>query len=372
MKRVMASASALALVAGIAQAGGIDRSGQGIGVLFEKGRYMELSFGRVMPDVSGRDVALFGGFPSGDVAGDYSQASLSYKADLSDKISYAIILDQPFGADVVYPTFNGTTGSIALGGTIAKADATALTGLLRYKFDERISVHGGVRVDRGSGDITLAGAAYGPLSGYNVKLDDDLATGFVIGAAYEIPDIAMRVALTYNSAITHNFDTVESLNPALTSSTKVKLPQSVNLDFQTGIAANTLLFGSVRWVNWSQFKIDPLIFTGVAGGGLVDLENTTTWTLGIGRKFNENWSGAASILYEGKGDPLVSPLAPTNGKLGLTLAAIYTRDNMKITTGINYTKLGDAQPETGTPDTARANFTGNHALGIGVKVGFSF
>ena len=45
---------------------------------------------------------------------------------------------------------------------------------------------------------------------------------------------------------------------------------------------------------------------------------------------------------------------------------------MKITTGINYTKLGDAQPETGTPDVARANFTGNSALGVGVRVGFSF
>jgi long-subunit fatty acid transport protein len=372
MKRVLVGASAIAMMAASAQAGGIDRSGQGIGVLFEKGRYAEFSLGYVTPDVSGNDVALFGGFPSGDVARSYTQLSFSYKADLSDRISYAVILDQPFGADVRYPTFNGTTGSIALGGTIAKAEAIALTGLLRYKIDDNVSVHGGIRVDRGTGNITLNGAAYGPLAGYNVKLDHDVAAGFVIGAAYEIPEIAMRVAVTYNSAITHDFDTVESLNPALTSNTKVKLPQSINLDFQTGIAQNTLLFGSVRWVNWSQFRIDPVIFTGVAGGGLVDLENTTTYTLGIGRKFNDSWSGAASILYEGKGDNLVSPLAPTNGKLGLTLAAIYTRDNMKITTGINYTKLGNAKPETGTPDTARADFKNNEAIGIGVKVGFTF
>lgn len=372
MKRVLVGASAIAMMAASAQAGGIDRSGQSIGVLFEKGRYAEFSLGYVAPDVSGNDVALFGGFPSGDVARNYSQLSFAYKADLSDRISYAVILDQPFGAHVKYPTFNGTSGSIALGGTIAKAESIALTGLLRYKIDDNVSVHGGIRVDRGTGNITLNGAAYGPLAGYNVALDHDVAAGFVLGAAYEIPEIAMRVAVTYNSAITHDFDTVESLNPALTSNTKVKLPQSINLDFQTGIAQNTLLFGSVRWVNWSQFKIDPVIFTGVAGGGLVDLENTTTYTLGIGRKFNDSWSGAASILYEGKGDNLVSPLAPTNGKLGLTLAAIYTRDNMKITTGINYTKLGNAKPETGTPDTARADFKGNEAIGIGVKVGFTF
>ena len=69
---------------------------------------------------------------------------------------------------------------------------------------------------------------------------------------------------------------------------------------------------------------------------------------------------------------LVSPLAPTNGKKGITLAAIYTRDNMKISTGINYTKLGDADPETGTPDTARANMRDSDVFGIGVRVGFTF
>jgi hypothetical protein len=43
---------------------------------------------------------------------------------------------------------------------------------------------------------------------------------------------------------------------------------------------------------------------------------------------------------------------------------------MKITTGINYTQLGDAQAETS--DTARADFTDNSAFGIGVKIGYSF
>ncbi len=34
------------------------------------------------------------------------------------------------------------------------------------------------------------------------------------------------------------------------STTTITTPQSVNLDFQTGIMANTVAFANVRWVKW--------------------------------------------------------------------------------------------------------------------------
>jgi long-chain fatty acid transport protein len=347
--------------AGSVQAGGIDRSGQGLGNLFEPGRQFELSFGYVSPSVSGVD--LLGG-QTGNVAADYSQFALSYKQDINDRLSFGVIVDQPFGADILYGS-----GSPLLGGTSAEAETLALTGVLRYKFDGGFSVHGGLRAQRASGEITLSGLAYAGLNGYNVVLDNDVALGYLVGVAYERPDIALRVALTYNSAITHKFDTTQTILPAATVPTEVETPQSLNLDFQTGIAKDTLLFGQIRWADWSSFLIDPEFFP---GNGLVELDDTVTWTLGVGRRFNENWSGSISFQYEKEGDPLVSPLAPTNGRVGVTLAGVYTKDNMKITTGINYTSVGDAQPETGTPDTARANFTGNSSVGIGVRVAYSF
>lgn len=364
----MTTAAALAAVATGAQAGGIDRSGQGLGPLFEKGRYIELSFGYLAPTVDGTDVLTLS---TGDVAGDYAQLAFSYKANINEKLSYAVIADQPFGADVVYaPT------SVMLGGTVAQADAYALTGVLRYKFNEAFSVHGGLRMQHAGGNIRLQGAAYGGLSTYNVTLADDWAPGYLIGVAYEKPEIALRIALTYNSKITHDFDSIErigTIQVAPGSTTEVSLPQAINLDFQTGIAKDTLVFGNIRWADWSEFLIDPVWFTPVAGGGLVSLEDTITYTLGVGRRFNDNWAGSFSLTYEPKGtDPLVSPLAPTDGRYGATVGVVYTKDNMKVTGGVNYTWLGDAQPETGTPDTARANMTDNTVIGVGVKVGWSF
>ncbi|MBL4917187.1 OmpP1/FadL family transporter [Szabonella alba] len=373
MKKITSilGASALtAIAATSASAGGIDRSGQGIGILFEQGRMIELSFGHVSPSVSGNDLAMFGGGASGDVVDDFTQLSLGYKYDINDSLSFALIIDQPFGAEVSY-----APSSVALGGTAADADATAVTGLLRYKMGNGFSVHGGVRYQKSKANVDLRGAAYGPLNGYSVDLEADAGIGYVVGVAYERPDIALRVALTYHSAVKHKFNTLETLNGAPIgpmSITNVKTPQSVNLDFQTGIAADTLIFGQIRWADWSEFRLDPAVFTGLAGDGLISLDDTTTFTIGVGRRFNDNWSGAFSVSYEKKGNPLVSPLAPTTGRLGATLAAVYTNGNMKVTTGINYTKLGDANPETGTPDTARAEFRDNKAFGVGIKVGYRF
>ena len=381
MGRVLVTASALALAAGAANAGGIDRSGQSIAPLFEKGGYAELSFGMVSPSVSGKDLAIFGGRNSQNVGKDYLSLGFAYKQDINDQLSYAIIYEKPFGADLSYASVaNG--GSVAFGGTKAHAGYDELSAILRYKFNDNMSAYGGLRISRASGDVTLKGAAYGGLSGYNANFSNDTGYGYVVGVAYEKPEIALRVALTYHSAIKHDHDTKETISGfpiGPVSTTEVSTPQSVNLDVQSGIAPGWLAFGQIRWVDWSEYDIDPLVLTKatnggvfVKGGGLVDLSDSTTYTLGIGHKFNDQWSGAASVSYEEKGDPLVSPLAPTNGRLGLTLAAVYTTGNTKITTGINYTKLGDAQPETGTPDVARANFTGNSALGVGVRVGFSF
>lgn len=384
MKYAFSGAAALLISAAPVMSGGIDRSGQFLGPLWEPGNYAEFSFGHVKPSVDGNDLAVYGGSATGDVASSYNQLGMAYKHQFNDNWSAAIILDQPFGADIAYPD----TGSLMLGGTKATVDGYSLTGVARFVMPETgFGAHAGIRAKRTEADVTLKGAAYGPVSGYNLDVGSDTSYGWLAGVSWERPDIAARVALTYNSAVDHDFRVTESgpnvdpdgpgpipAMPLLngTSDLTVQTPKSWNLEFQTGVNPQTLVFGSIRWVDWSSFRVDPDQFVNVTGGGLVELEDTTTYTLGVGRKFTENWSGAASVMFEKSGDDLVSPLAPTNGKKGITLAAIYTQDRMKITTGVSYVKLGDANPETGTPDVARADMRDNDAWGIGVKVGYSF
>ncbi|TWI34990.1 OmpP1/FadL family transporter [Paracoccus sulfuroxidans] len=375
MKRTFTSIGALLVTAAPVLAGGIERAPQSLAPMFEKGNYVEFSFGGVDPSVSGRDLIPGVDARTGDVAKGYGFAGISYKHQFNDNLSGVFIMEQPFGADIRYDS-----SSMMLGGTSAKVDSTTYTALLRYKFENNFSVHGGIRGSHAEGEVNLSGLAYGPISGYNVKLDNSWGFGWVAGVAYEIPEIAARVSLTYNSPIEHEFDTHESSAfGTLDDKTKVKTPRSWTLEGQTGIAEDTLLFGSIRWVNWSEFRVRPtMLVVAPPNGfgvdeGLVALEDTTTYTIGVGRKFNDNWSGTVSFLYEpSTGDDMVSPLAPTNGRKAITVAAIYTRDNMKITTGVNYTKLGSADPETGTPDVARARMRDSDAWGVGVRVGYSF
>ncbi len=421
MKTLVTSISVIAMTAGGAVAGGLDRTGQPINALFEKGgetgNYLELSFANTMPDLSGkgfgddRFAAIGYDVPAGiaynDVGNSFWNVGAALKMQFTDQLSGALIFDQPYGADVSY---SGDPDSSELGGTSALAETNAITALLRYKFTERWSAHGGIRIQTAEGDINLSGTAYGPTegmnaiigsvapppvgealgtaNGYNVELERDTALGYVIGAAYEIPDIALRVSLTYNSDITHEMKTKEagpnvlvnhpvygliSVNPYDgESTTEVKTPQSLVLDFQSGVAEDTLVFGSIRWVDWSEFRIDPKNFMNTTGSGLVELEDTTTYQIGVGRRFTDQWSGSLAVSYEAETEKLVSPLAPTNGLWAVALGASYDMGDIKISGGARYTWLGDAHPETGTPDVARADFTDNHALSIGLRIGYEF
>ncbi len=361
MKKFMTAGAALLLTTTAATAGGLDRSGQGIGALFEDGGYAELSFGSVTPSVSGAFTIPAGPgaglqLGSGNVAKSYTQLGFAIKQDINPQLSFAVIFDQPFGASVNYDE-NDTGYPLATAG--AELNSSAITALARYKLNDNISVHGGARYVTTEAKIRNIGGLYSA----DVQSASD--TGFVVGAAYERKDIAMRVALTYSSET--EFSNNTSVGPGGPEGpTEYKMPQSVNLDFQTGVAADTLVFGSVRWTDWSETSITPF---GYPGGPLVSYENdTVALNIGVGRRFNDQLSGSISVGYEKAQGGLASNLAPTDGSMSLALGAAYDMGNgMELSGGVRYVKLGDA-----TTELVGADFSGNSALGVGIKIGYSF
>ena len=235
MKLIFGTATALSIAATVpATAGGLERTTQSTDILFEDGRYFEFNFAHVSPDVTG---VL--GVGSGNMLDSYLNFGAAYKADLNDTWSYAIIFDQPYGADTAYPTGTG----YPFAGSTASVRSNAVTGILSYNMPNNVSIYGGLRAQSLQAEASLP-----VLGGYTINSDTNYTFGYLVGAAFEKPEIALRVALTYISETTHDLELTETnIGGTSTSVQDVNLPQALNLEFQTGVAEDTLVFGSVRW-----------------------------------------------------------------------------------------------------------------------------
>ena len=368
---LMMTTASFALAASGAVAGGIERSSQSAMVLFEKGNYAELSFSHVSPSVSGSASAGLGGFASGNMAKSYSQVGFAYKHQINDRLSAAIIYDTPYGANVNYPVSAGN--SYFNRGANAEINSTSITGLLKYTTPSNFSVFGGLRYQSMDANASIPIVPLG-VGGYAITTNKDWSTGYVLGSAYEKPEIALRVALTYNSSIDHTVTTTESHNAqvAIDRSLDLKTPESFNLEFQSGVNPKTLVFGSIRYVKWTQFNLRPLTYLAGTDTSIVSYRNDViTYNLGVGRKINDNWSAAVTLGYEKSEGGFSANLGPTNGSFSVGLGGSYTAGNMKITAGIRYVDIGDAQTTLDGTTTA-ANFTNNHAVAAGFKIGYSF
>ena len=99
-------------------------------------------------------------------------------------------------------------------------------------------------------------------------------------------------------------------------------------------------------------------------------------TTGVGRKLNEHWAGNVSVGWDsGAGNP-VTTLGPTEGYWNVGLGLQYSpAANYFIAGGVKYFWLGDAQAQPGSAfgtSNYVAEFSDNHALAYGMKIGYRF
>ncbi len=348
-------ACATTSLASAVSAAGIERAGPSSRVLFETGRYVEFSGTYANPDLSGEGGEFPPGTPipgtTGNILDSFTNFGAAYKADINDRMSYAIILDQPYGVSLSYPRglYDGTSATI---------DTTTLTGVLAYDITPAVKAWAGVRAQRMSAD-----GAIPFLGDYTIETDTDIGYGYMLGVAYQKPEIALRVALSYYSAIEQEFETVEF--GAIDGTLEVETPQQVVLEFQSGIAVDTLVFGSIRWVDWPQFEIDPQNYP--LDIPLVSYEKPwTAYSLGIGRQFTDRIAGAFEVRYEPQTDTVQPALGPVDGGTFLTASMSYDMEPFTISGGVTYGWLGSAENELGS------SFDDGTIQGIGFRISYNF
>lgn len=395
-------------------AAALDRSGQSIAAFLQPGNYFEAGLSVLDPNVSGKTNAALGNQNTGDMAGDYYFPHAALKLQLNDKFSFGLIYDQPFGADAEYTQTAAFTHPTQ-GNTSVEVDSQNLAMIFGFQPTENWNVYAGPVYQTIKGNVSLRGAAYsvlggyhptagalpaGNLPGYDANISEDGAAGWLAGFAYQIPEIALKASVTYRSEIDHDIyidETIPSLTtlsvgavplPYVENNTTITTPQSVNLDFQTGIMANTVAFANVRWVNWKDFAIRPnkfgqasnLLGPAVKQPNGFDLvaytDDQISATVGVGRKLTEHWAGNVSVGWDsGAGNP-VTTLGPTEGYWNLGLGVQYSPTAQTfIAGGVKYFWLGDADAQSGsqfnTPNSV-AKFEDNDALAYGLKIGYKF
>lgn len=393
-------------------AAALDQSGQTILPFLENGNYVEVNATAVDPDISGtiRNRPELVNDPnnlnSGNMGNSFHYYSAALKLQLTEKISFGLLYDQPFGADIRYPMQSNNTFSdneYTQQGTSVNVDTESISMIFGLSPFTNFQLYGGAVYQSVKGDVALRGNSYSEaFNGYDAKFKQNHAVGWLAGLSYQIPGIALKAAVTYRSKIDHDMQVTETmfgepLDVTTPSKTTITTPQSVNIDFQTGVYKDTLAYANLRWVNWKDFHIRPTQFGAVTeyltdlisegsytGGFDLDSYQKDQWaaTLGIGHQFTEKWSASTEVSWDsGTGNP-ASTLNPTKGSWGLGLGVQFNpAENYFIAGGIKYFWLGDVIAEDGTyyipvagikPIAEQADFKDNSAIAYGLKIGYKF
>ncbi|SDA43137.1 OmpP1/FadL family transporter [Mesorhizobium qingshengii] len=301
-----------------AHAGGLERGGYDIDLLFDPAPFAsDMGATYVMPqrDLKNATDTSGGGLTGKSTARNtegYWVPYIGFKASLGHDVDCLVDYSQPWGASSNPGIWNGSYSNIQ---TEIKSNNYA--GTCSYKMDAgkgQLRFIGGVFYQEVYGfKESYADPAFGTTIG-RVDLTSS-GWGWRAGIAYEIPDIALRASLVYNSQVKlDNISGTLNIGGSVTDiyAPTESMPDSLELKLQSGIAPGWLAFGSVKWVNWSVLQSVPICSQATKALGCttispypirltsLDLMYRDGWTVtgGIGHQFNEQWSGAAQISWD--------------------------------------------------------------------------
>lgn len=358
-----------------------------------------------------------------EVDNDYVVPTAGFKVAIGDHVDCLASYSEPFGADAEY----GLNNAFSVSGVNFNIDSNDYGLTCSYKFDagpgqlraiagfsylelqgtqtrqtlgDLVPVSGGTALVPGAGAggaplaIDLpAGAVVVPSAasptGFAIAntqatstfaLEDE-AFGYRVGLAYEIPSIALRASVVYNSAyrlddLTGFADTTRlavipgTLGAVNAASASTEIPQSVEVKLQTGIAEGTLAFGTFKWQQWSKLGIIPISgvispFSGLPTPISFDplYRDGFTASLGLGRQFSDLLSGAASIGYD-RGTSTITGTQTDTWTFSTGVSFNFT-ENFEFRVGgvVGLLTDGTSGPSGGDPANDLTYSFGNDVLG---------
>lgn len=239
---------------------------------------------------------------------NYFVPSFAAKIRLHESFSCAATYAQPFGA-------SATFGDQAQAADFAATrNATINSKFLTHEYGATCAG----KFAAGMGNAYLIGGVFLQTFDYDepttlgkLHLEDDSAFGYRLGAAYEIPEYALRAQVLYRSEVEHKGDGYFALSnvgaaffrlPAGFSAPVTgggRLPKSLEVSLETGIAEGWLAYGSVKWTDWSVL---PQLNYNIAGIGpqQKNFNFRDGWTIegGVAHAFTDKVAGTIGLTWD--------------------------------------------------------------------------
>ena len=384
-KKTVLAALSFGLLASAAQAGGFARGEADTDILYEPDAFIMRAGGvYVMPQRS-YDTVAGAASTDGNYIDSYWIPTIAGKFQISDRFACAFTYTQPFGADATYgPTTRAATQ--AAGNT-----PYANKGFSSNEYGATCDVN----FEAGRGNLHLIAGGFLQDFSYTavamnssgvyigtLQLDDDAAYGYRLGVGYDIPEYAMRAQLMYRSQVDHTTNSGSfTVGPGgagsfgvpsgtvLQSSGYGSLPQSLELSLQTGVAPGWLVYGSVKWTDWSVLQ--SLKYR-IATSNRLDIYNWKDgWTVqaGVGHAFNETVSGTVNLTYDqgvGTGADIMTDTWT------LATAAIVKAGPGEVRVGGGVTYLTSGSQSTAQQAVVNATANGDWSYSVGASFTVKF
>lgn len=315
MKVFFAGLAGATMLATAANAGGFSRGTADTDILFEEGNFnMRAGVTYVAPQ---RGYDTIGGVASTDGVhtNSYAIPSAAIKFNAAENARCAGTVTEAFGGSASYGVQSVTAGITAQ--ALAGNPRPSATEDVSFSITE-MGVTCGYGLDIGKGRAWLLGGVFnqsieyseskrighptlGPLGTLNLK--DDSGLGYRLGLAYEIPEIALRVQGMYRSGVSHSLKGEFDLNGGVINPAAIgraSFPQSFELKAQSGVAPGWLVYGSLKWTEWSVF--DVLEFTSVDPSTIQEKEffYKDGWTVsaGVAHAFSDNLAATVGLTWD--------------------------------------------------------------------------
>ncbi len=358
---------------------------------------------------------------SGDWVADQALASVYFNHQINDKLFVGFSLNSPLGPSSTPKNKNWEGALHAKNTDIFTLEGT---GTAAYRFSDKLTVGGGVRVQylKNGNELGMPLLADDPLSipgpncggifsgfqdciGVNVDVSgtasvesDSFGYGYSLGATYT-PFKGTSIGFGYKSEIKHKLKgrmtaplLLENLALSMDAEWEMYSPAMATASIRQRITDQTTLLGTVQWMNWSTYKsidikLKPNDFLGDLATGIIgdtiteklNWDDSWFYSVGLEHKFNNKFTGRAGVAYE------VSPMQtaeqrtvriPDADRIYISAGGTYNYSD-KLSFDFAYTymtteedyKISRTDPIWGTELEALGNLQ-YHEIGVSMKYKF--